>query len=554
MTPSAFRVSILALAWVLAVGLALGVRPALPITETRYLTVAWEMHLSGDWLVPHLNSLAYSHKPPLLFWIINVGWQIFGVSEFWARLVAPLFGVGSLALTAVLARQLWPGRENALIAATAPLILFGAGQWLYMATLTYFDLLVTFFALLGAIGLVRSARGYMVSGFILLGVGIGLGILAKGPVILLQVLPLALLAPLWAANPAWRGGAAIHWRRWYGGVLAALALGAAMALSWAVPAALAGGDTFANELFWTQSAGRMVDSFAVRQPFWFYAALLPALYFPWALWPPAWRAMAPLRRGGEPATRFCLLWFLAGLVILSLVSGKQQHYILPLAPAMALLLARQLSNPNLSIRGRDQAIPAAIVFAIGAILAAGVYLARSAPDLLPALRKLKWLADYPLSAGIALAASAALIFWLGRANGKARAVPLLSGLSMALFTVLHLSVFTAPEIMQEQVADKVAKYLREQELAGRPIAILGVYNGEYHFLGRIERPFAEIDLQGPFDWLSQNPEGLVVTRTPKWPEGVPEPLYKQPFRGRILGIWEAKVLLAAPQAFGLGQP
>lgn len=42
-------------------------RPAIPIDETRYLDVAWEMHLTGNWLVPTRNFEIYTHKPPLLF-------------------------------------------------------------------------------------------------------------------------------------------------------------------------------------------------------------------------------------------------------------------------------------------------------------------------------------------------------------------------------------------------------------------------------------------------------------------------------------------------------
>ena len=83
-------------AWLLLVGLALGARPLTPVDETRYLAVAWEMWVSGDALVPHLNGEPYSHKPPLLFWLINLGWAVAGVSEWWARLVAPLCGLGAL--------------------------------------------------------------------------------------------------------------------------------------------------------------------------------------------------------------------------------------------------------------------------------------------------------------------------------------------------------------------------------------------------------------------------------------------------------------------------
>ena len=42
-------------------------RPLLPVDETRYLTVAWEMWTSGSYIVPHLNGEPFSHKPPLLF-------------------------------------------------------------------------------------------------------------------------------------------------------------------------------------------------------------------------------------------------------------------------------------------------------------------------------------------------------------------------------------------------------------------------------------------------------------------------------------------------------
>ena len=60
-----------ALLWGLPIVATLVYRPVLPIDETRYLSVAWEMWLRGDFLVPHLNGEPYSHKPPLLFWLMN---------------------------------------------------------------------------------------------------------------------------------------------------------------------------------------------------------------------------------------------------------------------------------------------------------------------------------------------------------------------------------------------------------------------------------------------------------------------------------------------------
>src|SRR6218665_1598985 len=48
--------------------LALCVRGPLPVDETRYLAVAWEMWDRGSFLLPLLNGEPYAHKPPLLFW------------------------------------------------------------------------------------------------------------------------------------------------------------------------------------------------------------------------------------------------------------------------------------------------------------------------------------------------------------------------------------------------------------------------------------------------------------------------------------------------------
>src|ERR1017187_9525861 len=71
-------------------------RALLPLDETRYVTVAWNMWLNGNWLVPMLNGQAYSHKPPLLFWLINAGWHLFGVRECWPRLVPSLFALANI--------------------------------------------------------------------------------------------------------------------------------------------------------------------------------------------------------------------------------------------------------------------------------------------------------------------------------------------------------------------------------------------------------------------------------------------------------------------------
>jgi 4-amino-4-deoxy-L-arabinose transferase-like glycosyltransferase len=122
----------------LAVAIAgLAARPLLPVDETRYLAVAWEMGEGGHWLVPRLNGEIYSHKPPLLFWLVNLVWTITGVSEIAGRLVGPAFGAGAIVATAALARRLWP--EDAGAGGRAALALAGTLTFTLYAGLTMFD-------------------------------------------------------------------------------------------------------------------------------------------------------------------------------------------------------------------------------------------------------------------------------------------------------------------------------------------------------------------------------------------------------------------------------
>ncbi|MBS1246119.1 MAG: putative glycosyltransferase, partial [Proteobacteria bacterium] len=65
---------------------ALVTRSAWPTDETRWLAVAWEMWVRGDLLVPRLNG-APASVAPLFFWLVHLGWQAFGVVEWWPRLV-----------------------------------------------------------------------------------------------------------------------------------------------------------------------------------------------------------------------------------------------------------------------------------------------------------------------------------------------------------------------------------------------------------------------------------------------------------------------------------
>ena len=129
--------------WAFLMAVSLFSRSYIPIDETRYVTVAWNMWLRGDFLVPYLNDIAYSHKPPLLFWMMQLGWAVFGVNDWWPRLVPAFFALGGVFMVSRIADLLWPGKEA--LGRMASVILFGCLLWMVFATATMFDMMVAFF-------------------------------------------------------------------------------------------------------------------------------------------------------------------------------------------------------------------------------------------------------------------------------------------------------------------------------------------------------------------------------------------------------------------------
>jgi 4-amino-4-deoxy-L-arabinose transferase-like glycosyltransferase len=524
--------------------LALALRPLLPIDETRYVSVAWEMWARGDFLVPYLNGKPYSHKPPLLFWLFQLGWAVFGVNEWWPRLVPPLFAIGGLALTARLANRLWPGRDD--VAGAAVWILSGSLLWVALLTFMGFDTLLLFFTLVGVLGIARAAQGESLRGFAMLGAAIGLGVLAKGPVILLLTLPAALAAPWWMRP---RPSAV----RWYSGVLASVALGAAIALAWALPAANAGGTAYREAIFWRQTAGRVVPGWH-RHPWWWYLLLLPILLFPWSVWPPLWRGLARLAHGpSDPGLRLALAWLLPPLAVFSLMSGKQPQYLLPLVPGFALLGARALYAAPDRVRRYDT-LAQGLVFAVVGVawtLAALVGIER-APAWLDSLS--------PLPGAVLVVSGVALAFQ--PLADLARRVAVLALSSAFLLALAYAGL--APVIGPYQDVRPLAAYLAPLAQAGHPIAYYDYkYHGEYHFLARLREPFAIID--GPNtlrEWIRLNPDGrLVVYRSTRandegpaggeairWDPAAAD--YTRPYRGGHVCVFGRAAILAAVGAPG----
>jgi 4-amino-4-deoxy-L-arabinose transferase-like glycosyltransferase len=515
-----------ALLWAAVLAAVMMFRPLTPVDETRYVTVAWEMYRSGNLLSLRLNGELYGHKPPLMFWLINAGWQLFGVNEWWPRLLTGLFGLGALALLSQLSRRLAPGRDD--IRAMALLIVAGSLYWMVFTGAVMFDLMLAFFVLLGVLGIARAADGSRLRDWLMVGAAIGLGILTKGPVALLHILPLALTAPWWL--PA-AGRPTMRWLRWYRGVGIAVLVGAAIALAWAVPTALAGGSEFGREIFLRQSVDRMVNTTHHLRPAWFYLATAPVLVLPWLFFPAVWRGAVALARAGRSLlVRFALAWSVPVVIGFSLFDGKQIQYLLPLVPAFALLAAS-----GMSLLGGMRRWEAVVVAAVFAALGIAMIVLAAQPRLAhlfdAAERPWVW-----LSAAVLLAAAAVVA--LAPLRDRVATVATIAAASVAMvagsLAGVGRAAFDAYEL------HPVARVLAQEQRAGRPIAHLGKYHGQFQFVGRLEQPLLVIPAPGDLmSWAKQHPDGAVViyARLPLTHADGAKPLFAQKFKGRHVSVW-----------------
>ena len=60
--------------------------------EPRYAQVAREMLARHDWITPVLGGSPWLEKPPLYYWQAMIAYQLFGVSDWSARLASAVDG------------------------------------------------------------------------------------------------------------------------------------------------------------------------------------------------------------------------------------------------------------------------------------------------------------------------------------------------------------------------------------------------------------------------------------------------------------------------------
>ena len=331
--------------------LTLGLYPLTDTTEARYGEVARKMAELGNWVTPLYDyGVPFWAKPPLTTWLSAISIQLFGVNEFAARLPYLLLAV----LIAWLVWR-WVCRSSALQAQLAVAMMSGTLLYFVASAAVMTDLglvLGTTLAMIGFWAAFEEGESARPKEVWLLFIGLGIGLLAKGPIaVVLSGLPIGLWMLL-------TGNFKASWQRlpWIKGSLLTFAIAA----PWYVMAEIRTPgfwEYFFIGEHWNRFTvtGWAGDKYGTahatqRGAIWLFAL---AAVMPWTvLLPLLWigrKASEAPQKFETPSyarsfTVYLLAWSVASCLFFTMSGNILWTYVLPALPAMALLAARWLSR------------------------------------------------------------------------------------------------------------------------------------------------------------------------------------------------------------------
>ncbi|MEO8344764.1 MAG: glycosyltransferase family 39 protein [Betaproteobacteria bacterium] len=329
---------LLAAMFVIAWFSGIGARKLLHPDEGRYAEIAREMADTGNWVTPRLNGLKYFEKPPFQYWATALTFNAFGVHEWTARLVPALAGLLAVAMVGVTAARL----DGLTTGAYAALALAGSAWPFALSQLLTLDSVLSAwlvamlcaFLLAQRDGLsLRTRRNLMLAAY----AAAAGATLTKGLVAL--AIPGATLV-LYSLATRDTG----PWKRLH--LLPGLATYLVLTAPWFVLVSRANPE-FAQFFFIHEHFERFLTTEHRREGSWYYfVPLLAAGVLPWLsvwLWTmkSSWRD-APVAANGFSWPKFCLAWAAFVFVFFSASGSKLPSYILPMFPALALVLGWQL--------------------------------------------------------------------------------------------------------------------------------------------------------------------------------------------------------------------
>ncbi len=313
---------------------------ALPIIEMEkfYFQSVKEMFAGHDWITPYYHGQFRFAKPILFYWYVSLSYIIFGINNFAARFPSAVFAVFTVLLTFSIGRRLFSQKTGllaALMVATFPIFFMYAR---YSSP----DMAMTFFITCAMYLLIRRS-------FIPFFIVLGLAMATKGP--LGFIIPLVALCAYLIST---KNRSLFKSMNMPLGIVIVLVIG----LPWYLLMYKLHGDAYLNHIIAKEALERMFYSpgnkmgsaalLNYAKHFFDYIPALLAFFIPHSLFLPASLIDAFKNKKRPPrekdSYKLVLSFFLTIFVLFTLISSKIYHYMLPISPFFALLVAAYLTK------------------------------------------------------------------------------------------------------------------------------------------------------------------------------------------------------------------
>ncbi|ANI99009.1 glycosyl transferase [Polynucleobacter wuianus] len=314
----------------------LNYRHLIPSDEGRYAEMAREMLVTGDWVTPRYNGYKYFEKPPLQVWANAATFQVFGIGEWQARLWTALTGFLTILATAYTGTRIYSARAGWL----AAVVLASSPMWVISGHFNSLDMGLSAFLVAALCSLLlaqtshnkASSRNWMWSCWVFM----ALATLSKG------LIGAAIPAMVFIAYSisVW------DWKIWtrlrlFSGTIIYLLITS----PWFVMVAQRNPE-FLEFFFIHEHFQRFTqDAHSRTGPISYFVPLLLIGALPWILQIPGAITQAWQERRREFSSGWLLVcWFAIIFAFFSVSHSKLPGYIIPIFPALALLIGNRLDH------------------------------------------------------------------------------------------------------------------------------------------------------------------------------------------------------------------
>lgn len=324
---------IVAVAAVFIILFGIGGTPLLDPDEPVYAETAREMLQTGDFLSPRIFGDFWYDKPPMYYWLVAMAQFVFGDNEFAARFPAAIMACGTSVMLYVAGTKLFNERAGFWSA----LILSSCVQFFYLGKAAVTDTTLLFFMTGALFSFIHKRYWLMYVCMALATVTKGpIGIVFPGAIIFLYLLFMGQLREILRMH-----------------VIRGLLLYFVIAAPWYYAMYTVHGMEFINTFLGFHNITRFTTAeHANRVTFWYYIPVIILGLFPWTgmLLQAIKASIQDSRIDDMRNLMFLHIWWLFVLLFFTICKTKLVSYILPMFPALALIIGWNISRMLAKLR------------------------------------------------------------------------------------------------------------------------------------------------------------------------------------------------------------